>query len=145
MISDLISSLQPDTTANLKQMNQSAREATDPALLELCRCLIVAMLEEKSPHPPTDPVVPGIATEKIEALNNWGTADVFSPLERAALAFTEQFVISVSTMSEEQIESLRSHLGDEKTYAFVAAVYVIEMTERLRIVSGVFLGNGSNN
>ena len=145
MTNDVLSRLQPEATASLTQMKQSAWQATDPELLELCRCLIVAMLEEKAPQPLTDSVVPGLAADKIAALNNWATADIFSPLERAALAYAEQFVISVSAVSEEQVESLRTHLGDEKTYAFAAAVYVIEMTERLRIVSGVVLGNGSNN
>jgi hypothetical protein len=145
MTNDVLSSLQPEATASLMQMTQSAWQATDPELLGLCRCLIVAMLEGKPPRPLTDPAVPGLAADKVAALDDWVTAEVFSPIERAALAYTEQFVISVSAVSEEQVESLRTHLGDEKTYAFAAAVYVVEMTERLRIVAGVVLGNGSSS
>ena len=141
MINELLRSLQPDGVAELALVNKAARESTDPELLELCRCLIVAMLEEKAPHPLTDPVVPGLAADKIAALDDRAESVAFSPLERAALEFTEQFVISVSTMSDEQVEVLRAHLGDEKTYAFAAALYVIEMTERLRIISGVVFGN----
>lgn len=137
MINKLLRSLQPDGAAELALVNKAAWESTDPELLELCRCLIVAMLEENSIHRVDDPVVPCVGKEKIAALDDRATSVAFSPLERAALEFTEQFVISVSTMSDEQVEALRSHLGDEKTYAFSAALYVIEMTERLRIISGV--------
>lgn len=137
----LLRSLQPDGAAELALVNKAAWESADPELLELCRCLIVAMLEENSIHRVDDPVVPGLGKDKIAALDDRATSDAFSPLERAALEFTEQFVISVSTISDEQVEALRSHLGDQKTYAFAAALYVIEMTERLRIILGVVLGD----
>ncbi len=103
------------------------------------------MLEEKPSKQVTDLDSRGLPKEKLAALDNWAASDVFSPLERAALEFTEQFVISVSTVSDEQVEALRAQLGDEKTYAFAAAVYVIEMSERLRMVSGAVLGNGRNS
>jgi len=128
MINKLLRSLQPDGAAELALVNKAARESTDPELLELCRCLIVALLEENSIH----------------RVDDRTASDAYSPLERAALDYTEQFVISVSSMSDEQVEALRSHLGDEKTYAFAAALYVIEMTERLRIISSVVLEDERN-
>ena len=141
MINELLRSLQPEGVAELTLVNKAARESTDPELLELCRCLIVAMLEENPFHRVDDPVVSSLGQDKIAALDDRAESVAFSPLERAALEFTEQFVISVSTMSDEQVEALRAHLGDEKTYAFAAALYVIEMTERLRIVSCAVLGD----
>lgn len=144
MTNKLLRRLQPDGAAELELMNDAAREATDPELLELCRCLIVSMLDDQAPDRLDDLVASGSGRDKLAALGDWAASDVFSPLERAALGFTEQFVISVSTISDEQVETLRAHLGDEQTYAFAAALYVIEMTERLRMVSGVVLGNARN-
>jgi hypothetical protein len=145
MINETLRKLQPDGAAELALINDVAWEATDPELLELCRCLIVAMLEENACQPINNPAAPGLGREKIAALGDWAASDVYSPLERAALEYTEQFVLSVSTMSDEQVEALRSHLGDERTYAFAAALYVVEMTERLRIVSSVVIGNGRHS
>ena len=141
MINELLRNLQPEGTAELELMNEAAWDATDPELLELCRCLIVAMLEGKACRGSDNPGVPYPGPDKIAALDDWASSDLFSPLERAALEFTEQFVISVSTVSDEQVEALRSQLGDEKTYSFAAALYVIEMTERLRIISDVVIRN----
>jgi hypothetical protein len=144
MINKLLRRLQPDGAAELELMNNAAWESADPELLELCRCLIVSMLEDHTPDQLDHLAASGIGRDKLAALGDWAASDVFSPLERAALEYTEQFVISVSNMSDEQVEALRAHLGDEKTYAFAAALYVIEMTERLRMVSNVVLGKGGN-
>jgi hypothetical protein len=142
MNNKLLRRLQPDGAAELELMNSAAWESTDPELLELCRCLIVSILDDQASGQVNDAGVSAIGHDKLAALGDWAASDVFSPLERAALEYTEQFVISVSTISDEQVEALRAHLGDEKTYAFAAALYVIEMTERLRMVSDAVLGNG---
>ncbi len=145
IINEKLRALQPDASAALARMNAAAWEATEPGLLELCRCLIVSMLDQDTPRPAADPAVPGPTADQLGALGAWRDSELFSPLERAALEFTEQFVVSVSSVTDEQVEALRSRLGDEKTYAFAAALYVIEMSERLRIVSAVVLGNGSEH
>jgi len=145
MINELLRHLQPEGAAELELMNEAAWGATDPELLELCRCLIVTMLDDKACRTVDETGARYPGPEKIAALDDWAASDLFSPLERAALEFTEQFVISVSTVSDEQVEALRSQLGDEKTYSFAAALYVIEMTERLRIISGVVIGDGRDS
>jgi len=135
-----LGNLQPGASAGLARANAAARAATDPALLELCRCLIVSMLDAGAGSSAVHEVVPGLGQEKLVALQNWASSDVFSPLERAALGFTQQFVLSVSAVSDEQVGALRAHMDDEAVYAFSAALYVVEMTERLKMVSRVILG-----
>jgi len=142
IINESLRGLQPEASAALARMNATAWEASDPGLLELCRCLIVSMLGEEATRRAANPAAPAPTADQLAALGAWRASDVFSPLERAALEFTEQFVVSVSSVTDEQVEALRSRLGDEKTYAFAAALYVIEMSERLRIVSAAVLGNG---
>ncbi len=47
-------------------------------------------------------------------------------LDRAALAFTEQYIIDVSLLTDAQAGDLRDHLGDEGFVSFVNALLVIE-------------------
>jgi len=139
MINQRLRDLQPGASAWLARANAAAWKATDPALLELCRCLVAAMLDTDTGSRAGQAVVSALESEKLAAVENWESSEVFSPLERAALEFTAQFVLSVSTVSDEQVEALRAHLDDEEVYAFAAALYVVEMTERLKMVSDVVL------
>ena len=134
--------LQPDASAALARAKAAAWEATDPELLELCRCLVVQMLDLDNGSRTARTVVTDLDAQKFAELGDWLNSDVFSPLERAALGFTEQFVLSVSAVSDEQVEALRAHLDDEAVYAFAAALYLVEMSERLQAVSDSVLGEG---
>jgi len=136
IINGRLRNLQPDASAALARANAVAWDATDPALLELCKCLVMTMLDSNKVQVDG----PNVEPQKLAALGNWTAADVFSPLERAALGFTEQFVLSVSAVSDEQVEALREHLDDESVYAFAAALYLVEMTERLNLVSRAVIG-----
>jgi alkylhydroperoxidase family enzyme len=140
IINQRLRDLQPGAMAELAHANAAAREAADPVLLELCRCVVVLMLNEGAGSRAVRAAVPDLDPQQLAALENWESADVFSPLERAALGFTQQFVLSVSAMSTEQVEALRTHLDDAAVYAFAAAIYLIEMTERLEMVSRVVIG-----
>lgn len=128
--------LQPAAVAELARANAAAWSAANAALLELCKCLVVTMLDSSAVLED----VPNVESQKLAALGNWAGADVYSPLERAALQFTEQFVLSVSTVTDEQVEALRAHLDDEAVYNFAAALYLVEMTERLKLVSRAVIG-----
>lgn len=136
IINKRLRNLQPDASAALARANAAAWEATDPGLLQLCKCLVVTMLDDSAALED----VPNVEPRKLAALGNWAGADVYTPLERAALRFTEQFVLSVSTVTDEQVEALRAHLDDGAVYNFAAALYLVEMTERLKLVSRAVLG-----
>lgn len=139
IINQRLRDLQPAAVVELARANAAAWEAADPALLELCRCLVVLMLDDGAGSRAVRASVPDLEPQKLAALENWESTGVFSPLERAALGFTEQFVLSVSAVSTEQVDALRAHLDDAAVYAFAAALYVIEMTERLKMVSSVVI------
>ena len=140
VINARLQDLQPTASAQLARANDTAWHATDPTLLELCRSLVLTMLEAGAASHTDRAVTPVIDPRKLAALGNWASSDVFSPLERAALGFTEQFVLSVSTVTDEQVEALRAHLDDEAVYNFAAALYLVEMTERLKLVSRAVIG-----
>jgi alkylhydroperoxidase family enzyme len=64
----------------------------------------------------------------------------FTPAERAHLAFTEQFVFSVGDVTKEQVDALLEHASAEDVHSFVAALYSVELTQRIDMVARVVLG-----
>jgi hypothetical protein len=114
---DRLMELQPDPTAKLVRLNEVAREQTDPELFELCTDRAFAMIEGRRTARPA------------------GLGD----RESAYLDFTEQFVTSVGTISDAQVEALLAEDSPEAVYAFAGALYAAEMTRRVEIVSKAVL------
>lgn len=109
-----LEALHPEVISEMRTVLQLAHDTTDPALLELCAGYIDAALNNRLWQPPHE------LTEK----------------EKAFIAFTEQFVTSVSTMQDVQVQRLLEHASADEVYAFVNALYVTDMTSRLDIVAG---------
>jgi hypothetical protein len=109
--------LQPETTAELCNITRLAPEATDAQLLELCAGYIDAAL----------------------LLQVWTPPHALTEKEQAYIAFTEQFVSSVGTMSEAQVARLQQFASADEVYTFVNALYVTDMHRRLEIVAGRML------
>ena len=61
----------------------------------------------------------------------WTPPDSLSELEQACIDVCEQFMISVSDIRDEHIESLRRHLSTDEVYNLMSAIYLIEMSRRL--------------
>jgi alkylhydroperoxidase family enzyme len=66
----------------------------------------------------------GVSEEKIEALTAWGVSDLFSPLERAVLAYTDALVLAFGRVDEQVLDALREHLDDE---AILELTYITTM------------------
>lgn len=115
---DRLMELQPDSAAKLVRLNQVAREQIDPELFALCADRAFALIEGDGTGRPAD------LTER----------------EGAYLDFTEQFVTSVGSISDTQVEALQAHDSPEDVYAFAGALYAAEMTRRVEIVSSAVLG-----
>jgi alkylhydroperoxidase family enzyme len=60
----------------------------------------------------------GFSEGKIEALKGWGVSDLFSPLERALLAYTDALVLGFGRVDDAVFDALRQHLGDEEILEF---------------------------
>jgi alkylhydroperoxidase family enzyme len=104
--------LHPEGAAALRRMIEEAWRATDPALLVLCRRRILEVFGAAGP--PEGP---------------------FTPVEEAHLELTEQFARAVSGVTDEQIAALRAYDDDRSVYSFVAALYVVDMSERLDLLT----------
>lgn len=63
----------------------------------------------------------GLADEKVAAIPSWGVSDVFTPAERAVLAYTDDLVLAGGRVQDATYEALRETLDEtsviELTYA----------------------------
>ena len=136
--SDVIASVlaaHPAVVVQLDAADAAAWEAVDPVLLELCRLRIAMLLDSRSELAARTPaaVAAGLNEATVDELNLWPTSARFGPRERACLAFTEQFVIDVASLSDEQASAVGEQLGAQGLADFVSALLVVEQRQRLRL------------
>lgn len=126
-----------DVRAELAESFAAAVDATSPRLLELCRLRVATMLgctAEASVHADC------VDDETVAALASWPSDARFDATDRAALAFTEHFVIDVASLDDTTAAALREHLGDDGLANFVHALLVVEQRIRLRLAWDRLLG-----
>ena len=72
----------------------------------------------------------GVSEEQIAAIPSWSTADCFSPLERAVLAYTDALVLASGRVPDQLFATLRSHLDDVQimTLTYITAMYEMHAT-----------------
>ena len=68
----------------------------------------------------------GLAEEQISAVPAWQTADCFSPVERAVLAYTDALVLDGGRVPDPTFAALRSALSDEE---FLELTYIVCLYE----------------
>ena len=83
----------------------------DPALLDMCQTFFATTLRG----------------------GNWHAGRALSDLETDCLSVCEQFSVSVSSMSDEQLAALARHMSPDQLYNLMYAIYLIEMSERLHL------------
>ena len=123
----------PDVLHAFDRLQVAASRAVDPALLELCRLRIAALLGAEREHGRRTEAatVAGLDDATIAELPAWPTSARFDRRARACLAFCEQFVIDVAGMSDELAFSVADELGPEGFRTFVTALLVVEQRQRL--------------
>jgi len=79
----------------------------------------------------------GFSDEKIEALKAWGVSDLFDPLERALLAYTDALVLAFGRVDEAIFDALRQHFDDEQIleFTYITMMYCMHavITRALRL------------
>lgn len=79
----------------------------------------------------------GLPDEKIAAIPYWTVAEVFSPLERAVLAYVDGQVLEGGRVHDKVFETLKAHLSDEEililTYLINAYALHATSTRALRL------------
>ena len=69
----------------------------------------------------------GLREEQIEAIPHWSTADCFTPLERAVLAYTDCLVLDGGRTPDGVFAALREGLSDEEILELTYVVGLYEM------------------
>lgn len=79
----------------------------------------------------------GMSEEKIAAIPSWAVSDLFSPLERAVLAYTDGLALDRGRIHDEVFDTLRQHLSDRQIVelTYVVSLYIMHamMTTALRL------------
>jgi alkylhydroperoxidase family enzyme len=69
----------------------------------------------------------GLSEQQIAAIPAWSTADCFSPLERAALAYTDALVLDGGRVPDGLFAVLQAHLSDEAILELTYITCLYEM------------------
>ncbi len=81
--------------------------------------------------------VAGMIEEKIADISSWQVSDLFSPLERAALAFTDGVALNSGRVADEVFTILQANLTDQQLVelTWVAAEWTMQgrMSNALRL------------
>jgi alkylhydroperoxidase family enzyme len=79
----------------------------------------------------------GMSEEMIAAIPAWSTSEVFSPVQRAVLAYTDCLVYDGGRVPDAVFDALKSHLSDEEILelTYITAMYEMHatMTRALRL------------
>ena len=79
----------------------------------------------------------GLAEEKIAAVPAWAASDVFTPLERAVLAYTDELVLQRGRVQDATFAALQAELSDEEILelTYVTGLYSMHavMSRALRL------------
>ncbi len=115
--------LRPEAVALLEQANECAHSVVEPDLLALLRLRIDSLIGDgaltQDPFPE-------------------GGSDL-TARQGVALLFAEQFIIDVSGIKETDRESLRQYFPGEEMRELITALYILECTYRLTLVSRALL------
>ena len=108
-----LASLHPEAAIEIDNLQRVLSESSvDAALLDLCSRYFRAALRDDS---------------------GGGMPSAESSLEEDCLAVCEQFMVSVSTLSGEQMAALARHMSADDLYNLMYAIYLIEMSQRLEL------------
>ena len=125
LLEDVLAGSEP--LIHLEAAHDAAWSTVDRVRLEHCRRRVAMLLGN-------DQALVGMGADELAELAAWPTSVVFDDADRACLAFTEQFVIDVASMTDDTAGAVSDHLGDEGLLDFVNALLVIEQRQRLELI-----------
>lgn len=138
---DSLRALAPEAVGLLHATNVWAWRAHSPAVLEMLRLRIAALLGNESGLRRRSRAAQqhGLTEAKVRQLDKYYTSDAFSGLERDCLEFAEQFVVDVSGPMDGYLIRLRAYFPGDQLRGFVVALYVTEFTQRLEMMAAALL------
>jgi alkylhydroperoxidase family enzyme len=128
-------SLLPDVDDVLRRVQDDIWDAADPELLELARLRIGMLLGARSGDTARPRRAPELAPERVDNLRAWPTSPLYSDRERACLGLTEQFVMDVAGVTDDDVAAAAAWMSPAELYGFVSALYVLEFSIRVDIAT----------
>ncbi|MEL6892695.1 MAG: hypothetical protein AAFP84_13940 [Actinomycetota bacterium] len=125
-----------DALVELDAAHEAAWRVADSELLALCRDRLGMLLRHRT-------TLDAIHRARAAELRAWATSDAFDHRARAALEFTEQYVVDVAAITDEQADAVRAHLGDDAFATFVNALLVVEQRMTLELGLAAVLGEAA--
>lgn len=131
--------LAPDGFAAVEDAQRTMWDRVDPVLLELARLRIAQLLGADSAVAMRSrrASAAGLTEDIVADLRRWPTSPQFGERERQCLALTEQFLVDVNGITDEQVAVVVDSLGAAATHAFVGALWAFEQVLRLCLVLGI--------
>lgn len=114
----------PDVLTQLNLARDAAWSVVNARLLGLCEQRIRELL--------------GVA--ETNQLSNWFSDTSLSDAEKSCLAFTEEYMIDVASLSDETAARVREHLGDQAMADFVSGLLVVEQRQRIALTLSTVFG-----
>lgn len=117
---------------------QSPDRKLDPVLRELGQCRVGWAAQSQFVFSQHCKSMRGLgeSEERIAAIPHWQTADCFTELERAVLAYTDCLALELGRVPDGVFEVLRAHLSDEEIIelTYITALYLMHavMSKALR-------------
>lgn len=100
----------------------------DAETLELCRIRLATLLRSQADLA----IEPAVDRELVDALPSWPTSPRFTDAQRAALAFTEQYVIDVEGFTDADTDRLKAHYTPPQIATLTIAVATFDALTRVR-------------
>jgi alkylhydroperoxidase family enzyme len=107
----------------------------DPVLLELCRVRVATLLRDDVGSSLRTPAAAraGVTDDLLEDLPNWPVSSRFGRRQRAALAFTELFVIEPHAVTDDMCAELLATVTAAEATALTMAIALFDATSRSRV------------
>lgn len=131
--------LRPELAAEHDRLLEAIWQRSDPVLLELCRLRMAKLMGAAAAQGErSEPAVAaGLTEDLVDRLPAWPTDPGFDEVQRAALAFTEQFTIDHHGVTDDHVADLTAALGAEGVVVLTTALGVWDNQHRLDNALGV--------
>lgn len=107
----------PDVLAQLDLAHDAAWNSVDARLLQLCQQRIRELL----------------GSSDTLQVHDWYSSPLYSAMEKACLAFTEQYIVDVANLDDDTVRTVGRHLGHQGLADFVSSLLVVEQRERIAL------------
>ncbi|HEX3980083.1 MAG TPA: hypothetical protein VHW93_02615, partial [Acidimicrobiales bacterium] len=125
--------LAPDVAVAFDGLDRSAWAAAPRPLLTLVDSRIGQLLGDATDGRNGDGPEAALPDDERAQLARWPTSPLFSPVDRACLGFTEQFVIDVAGVTAALRAEVAERLGPGPLLDFVVALFALDYGRRVRM------------